>query len=65
VLYWRVQTASRVERKRAAGGRSNLWPIRSSAAVLAFVLVDRFAVAKTRVSPPFLRRAPCTHRGIG
>ena len=46
--------------------RSNVWLKGSSAAVLAFLLVDRcghqnldrFAVTKAKVSPPFLLRAP-------
>ena len=38
--------------------RCSLWLKGRSAAVLAFVLVDRFAVTKAKVSPLFLRRVP-------
>jgi hypothetical protein len=48
-------TASRVA-QCASLGRSNLWQIRRSAAVLAFVLM---------VSPPLGVAARATHRGFG
>jgi hypothetical protein len=41
-----------------------LWQKGRSAAVLAFVLVDRFAVTKARVSPPFRRRVPGHPQGF-
>jgi hypothetical protein len=42
--------------RNATPGRSNLWPKRSSAAVLAFVLM---------IIPPFNFASRATHRGIG
>ena len=44
--------------------RSSLWLKGRSAAVLAFVLVDRFAVTKAKVSPLFLRRVPGHPQGF-
>jgi hypothetical protein len=43
--------------------RSSLWLKGRSAAVLAFVLADRFAVTKAKVSPPFLLRIPGQPQG--
>jgi len=56
--------ANRVARS-AAQEEETPWRKGTSAAVLAFVLVDRFAVTKAKVFPLFCFASRATHGGFG